>query len=642
MSASRIASTSLFPSTDGVDAVSTNYSKESIKALMKSRGVADQVGSYYDNVNARNNQIEEETTTQYAIATSIRQLESDLAELSPNEMSPQDILREQNKAAGEQLAKSYLDAIDGISGKNEHIHTYTQDEYVAIKQAENPALTREEILKDYVSGWKDAYKTELINEKNYNPECARIAAEKQSYNDKTVTVDDANGVSKVIYFVRDVGADAVTATAGLTSGTIDLGRNLKHVVAPDLVPTPLEYAEDAIAREYNDPNSQYYDPVKGAIFSTTRTIGHDAPIQVLKAIPQTKAIGETLDFLDKYGKKVNTNYQNNGGNFGAAHVKAAGDTAIDMAADAMTNSIPGASGFEKIASTAVGETFRDLGHNFLNTGDLEEAAQQTFNNAGKIFRTVATKNMPGDVSITGNKAIDTGLASIAREETGAFIDVAANGSTRAILDQGKILYNGVKTAVTTEAKEKSSEIAKQYNLRKEMESGTVYQAGENEYYYVSPAGKTMKIEDINKYKADETVSVKGVSSAAGSTASTVTSNANTMGGALSAHQTEKTEEVGYFDKEYEDIISSINNDSPDSTTQYGTGVVNSDTDSIFNVGNHDVTDMLGRESASNKPSMPDPGVIMFGGTSSGIESVGKMAGKITASDAFKRRTDENL
>ena len=456
--------------TSGYDVNSASFISD-IKADLRSSNIGDKIGSYYDHVNDRNNQIEDETVQMYAISKAVRTLKDDLVETSTTTTpSATDKLRAQNEAEGRKIAEGYLDVVDGISGKNEHVHKYAQDEYVAIKQAENPALTREEILKDYTDAWKQEYQKELINTRNYNPECARRMAEAQNYDNKPVVVyDDLNPLQSVEYFCRDVAADTVTLTVGVTAGSVDLARDLKHVVAPDLVPTPLQYAEDYIAEQYNDPNSKYYDPVKGTIFSVSRTVGHEAPVQVLKAIPQTKAVGEVLDVLVTYGQNVQECYEANGGNNLAAHI----DGAVPLLSDAAGNAVADAAGggyFARVFGKAV-ESVGNNGWQYVTgrqTGD--ETVRSIEEDAIKAF----VKETSGDVdksdffwnavSQYSSAEIDNVTDAVFHDNVEALSPInQGKNMASALFGSGKDLYN-------------SNKAEKKYNaaVGKELDEGTIY------------------------------------------------------------------------------------------------------------------------------------------------------------------------
>ena len=451
---------------------------DGIKAILKENGVDKKLSNYYDLVGQRNDQIESETTDMYVVATCVRNLKDELAELNPTE---QDKLRKLNEEQGKKIATTYLDAIDTISGRSEHVHIYSQDDYVKMMQEKDPSLSREDILNNCRSEWRQELQNNLIDKKYYNKECARRYAETQTFDNKKVIYnDELNVFESTGYFFRDLAADGVTVVAGTTSGLVDLGRDLKHVVSPDLVPSPLQYAEDEIVKQYNNPNSKYYDPVKGTLFSTTRTIGHEGTVQILKAIPATKSAGMTLEFLQTYGQTKNAAYQANGGNLAAADFNAALHAGTTVAANKIS-SIANDTGVGRIVSNVI-------------AGEFETAVGE-YGDAVSGMQTIddATNNFGNKQVEIFAKAFSTGIGDFDYVEGGSFknavekayYDTAKSGAeqiaTVAFTNDGSNL-NPVKTVTDT-----ISSVGSNYMK---------YRSAENNY------NKAVSNDDV--YKVDKT------------------------------------------------------------------------------------------------------------------------------------------
>ena len=455
-----------------LDGLNGDTSPEAVKAALKSNGVDKKLGDYYDHVDTRNDQIEAESAELYGIATSIRVVKEELGKVEPSE---QDLLRQKNKAEGKQMAESFLNTIDTISGKNEHMHIMSQDDYVAMIQKNNPNLSREEILREYKDAWRQEYREDLIRDKNYNPECARRMAEQQQFENKQVVAyDDMSPLESVVSFSRDLIADGAVTTAGLASGTIDLGRNLKHIVAPDLVPSPLAYAQDEIATQYNDPNSKYYDPIKGTLYSATRTIGHEGPILALKAIPQTKVIGDTLAFLDQTGQSINTAYERNGGNQVAATINGLGKAVIDYGASKATAGLSGGTQLESITAKVVVGTGKNSLNNALDVVTGVKNINQAKTDFWKGEAGLAVDTIVGYADkpeLTGIKYVDNTIGSLAKGEGKALLTGVVTGDYSKLADQEGILSGTGKTFVTSATSDAFKKGVEFKNFQDHLKSG---------------------------------------------------------------------------------------------------------------------------------------------------------------------------
>ena len=455
-----------------LDGLNGDTSPEAVKAALKSNGVDKKLGDYYDHVDTRNDQIEAESAELYGIATSIRVVKEELGKVEPSE---QDLLRQKNKAEGKQMAESFLNTIDTISGKNEHMHIMSQDDYVAMIQKNNPNLSREEILREYKDAWRQEYREDLIRDKNYNPECARRMAEQQQFENKQVVAyDDMSPLESVVSFSRDLIADGAVTTAGLASGTIDLGRNLKHIVAPDLVPSPLAYAQDEIATQYNDPNSKYYDPIKGTLYSATRTIGHEGPILALKAIPQTKVIGDTLAFLDQTGQSINTAYVANGGNQVAATINGLGKAVIDYGASKATAGLSGGTQLESITAKVVVGTGKNSLNNALDVVTGVKNINQAKTDFWKGEAGLAVDTIVGYADkpeLTGIKYVDNTIGSLAKGEGKALLTGVVTGDYSKLADQEGILSGTGKTFVTSATSDAFKKGVEFKNFQDHLKSG---------------------------------------------------------------------------------------------------------------------------------------------------------------------------
>ena len=545
------------------DADTSTYTTESIKELIKSRGVADQVGDYYSHVNERNDQIEKESTELYAISTSIRTLKDELVEYEPP--TEADLLREQNKAEGKKMAETYLDAIKDLSGKDEYVKTYTQDEYVKLKQEEDPTLTREEILKEYTDAWKTEYSTSLINNNNYNPECARIMAENADYSKKTVVVcDDLDALSTVYYTGREVLSDVAVAGTGLVSGGIDLGRNIKHVVAPDLVPTALQYAQDEIAIQYNDPSSEYYDPVKGSIYSVTRTIGHDGTIQVLKAIPATNKAGEVLEFLDNYGQNVQTAYEKTGGNIVAAEANAAGKAGVKLLAGSVN--LGGDSYLEKAVTAGVKSEVSNYGNNTVDyvTGvkTRDEATASIEKGHISALTSTVMAGLPSSGSVTGNDTVDKYINAVGTNEAKTLVNGMLTGDMSSFASsQGDILVSSGIDATAEVVKDKVKSAVDTYNLVKDAESGRLYMDGDD-FKVANLSGNPDETVDISTHKSD--TPTLNSSYIASSAAKDVKTTLNGVVDAVETASQQQTTDEGasyglYVPDSQKEIVGNVNN-----------------------------------------------------------------------------------
>ena len=478
-----------------LDGLNGDTSPEAVKAALKSNGVDKKLGDYYDHVDTRNDQIEAESAELYGIATSIRVVKEELGKVAPSE---QDLLRQKNKAEGKQMAESFLNTIDTISGKNEHMHIMSQDDYVAMIQKNNPNLSREEILREYKDAWRQEYREDLIRDKNYNPECARRMAEQQQFENKQVVAyDDMSPLESVVSFSRDLIADGAVTTAGLASGTIDLGRNLKHIVAPDLVPSPLAYAQDEIATQYNDPNSKYYDPVKGTLYSATRTIGHEGPILALRAIPQTKVVGEALAFLDQTGQNINSAYEKNGGNQIAATINGLGKAAISSGATKLTAGLSGGTQLESITAKVVVGTGKNYLNNALDVATGVKNMDQAKADFWKGEAGLAVDTIVGYADkpeITGNQFFDNTVGTFAKNEGNALLTGVMTGDYTKFKDQGTIISNTAKSSASSATSASLNNSLRYKNYREHLSSGDFYMNWDGDIVTDLPTGKTISVD----------------------------------------------------------------------------------------------------------------------------------------------------
>ncbi len=429
---------------------SEHPSAEQVKGILRARGANKRLGDYYDHVNQRNDQIAGETEDMYVLSKTIQAARSELAIVAPTEA---DQMRERNERDGKAIAKDYLELIYDISGKDEHVHVMTQDEYVAKMRSEGSTLSRDEILHDYREAWQEEYRTQLIDERNYNPECARRMAAKQNYDAKLVVqCDDLSPLESAYYSSREGLAHAANAVGGLTSGGIDLARNVRHVVQPDLVPTSLEIAQDEIAYQYNDPNSRYYDPVKGSLYTVTRQVGHDAPIEILKAIPQTKTIGTTLEILDAYGKNVQQAYESNGGSWIAAELNASAKLGTDYAIKGISSSMGATSVTEKVFTGAITGEMKNAAYAGIDYATLSKSKEQAAASFAKGHTGIATKAFGSlipagkDINLTGNTFIDEFASNAMKSEGTALIKAAIDQDDTIFTSQGSMLGGAASSA----------------------------------------------------------------------------------------------------------------------------------------------------------------------------------------------------
>lgn len=298
---------------------------------------------------------------------------------------------------------------------------------------------------------------------------------------------------------------------------------------------------------------------KAGLYSGTRTIVREGADDVLKSIPGIGATaGVALDFLEKYGKNVQANYEVTG-NIVAAQEYAAGNAVLDGATGMVTSAIPGSGFGANVVRSFVRGEISSGGKEYLKvaTGmQTEEQAKKNFaNSQAGIITNSLISNVDIDTHLTDNNKVNSFVNTLtnsgASRLASEVIKAEQTGDLRS-LDFGKMAKDSIIDSTSRVVTDTVSDSINRENIAKEIELGYIYQDEDGNYMKKNlVGGEDTLIKDINTYKSDIGLNEKPIANVAG----TVFKNGTNQ--AIST--IEKTVESAHADSSSTDEVDVIDN-----------------------------------------------------------------------------------